>query len=494
MTEALTKKTRNTVPIMAGQGAFSVMAWNLASPSIVLTFIAVSMDLPIFSGRASGLGPSCGRDTGRHSSFRGRLARMTRKKRAIARTDVAVALCFLSMIALAVTGDRTTIIIAFVVTVFLIGALQEIKSLMIIDFMSDALQSADRMRVSYAQKALGGAATIALALLLHQLMQDAPALHRHATVVGFGAVCFVLSGLCILWMTESAVLDQPTPASDDNTANTFWEDVRSLLAEQWFRKYLLLRLAFVLTGLSVPFYALVAAEAHHSSARGLTALVVSSAAALMVAAPLWRMLNSYSNRVVMLAGAGMVALAGMGLIIIHHQGLDHTVHLHAVALFVVTVAVTGLGSARTLYFMEVAPKTQRIAAQAVSKTASRFAIVIFSMALAAVAHGGTTVWAVAAISAGSLLAVVAILTFVDAATLPRGNLIKGPAPGPPTHSPGAPQQRAGGNPRTTRRGLWTAPHDGWPFAAIRQPPLHLARTIATDTCRASSSFRTVRPR
>ncbi|WP_299951833.1 MFS transporter [uncultured Ruegeria sp.] len=407
---------------MAGQGALAVTAWSMASPAIVLTFLAVAMDLPIF---LAGLLVSIRHAAGTLSDVfvSNHLAQLPQKKATIARTDIAVAACFLVVILTVIYGTKPMVIAAFVAGIFVIGVLEEIKSLLIIDFVSDNLPSKDRMRISYIQKALGGAATIAIALLLHQLMQGAPSLTRHSMVVGFGALCFVLSALAMMTLQERAP-DQSAPVaprtmSRFDTLKTYWHDAKSLLGEAWFRKFIALRLTFVVAGLSVPFYALIAAEAHHSSAKGLTALVVSSAAALLVAAPLWRALSNYSNRVVMITGALMVAVSGVGLIVIHHWGLDHTVHLHAVSLFVVTVAVTGLGSARALYFMDVAPKSQRIVAQAVSQTISRLSIVAISALLAAIAHMNEVVWAVILITISSLLAVVAILSFVDPAGRPN---------------------------------------------------------------------------
>lgn len=407
-----------TVPIMAGQGALAVVAWSMASPSIVMTFLAVAMDLPVI---LAGLLVTIRHGAGTLSDvfLFGRIAKMSRKKSIIARTDLAVALCFLAVVLAVFYGSRPMVIAAFVVGIFMIGVLEEIKSLMIIDFISDNLASHDRMRVTYMQKAIGGGGTIVIALVLHHVMQEAPALTRHSIVVAFGAVCFVLSALFIMLMNETArapdQAHEPQPMTLREKLRTFWRDTSTLLEQAWFRKFIVIRLSFIFAGLSLPFYALIAAESHHGSTNGLTALVVSSAAALLVSAPMWRALSTYSNRAVMIAGALMVAASGLALIVIHNNGLDHTVHLHAASLFVATVAVTGLGTARTLYFMDIAPKSQRIKAMAISKTLGRLAIVSFSAILAAIAHMNEVTWAVVAISLGSLMAVLVVLSFVEPA-------------------------------------------------------------------------------
>lgn len=405
--EQATTEKRN-VPILAGQGAFNVMAWSMASPAIVLTFLAVSLDLPIF---LAGLLVSIRHGAGMLTDVIGSkaISRISDTKRVIVYTDLAIAACFLFVILITLQGNRGATIVAFIIAIFLIGVLAEIKSLLIIDFISDNMNRHNRMNVSYVQKAIGGAGTITLVLVAHQIMLDEPALSRHSTVVFIGVLCFVLSAVSMLAFREKSNDRNEVPEPHllkKRMLSDFISGVRSLSAEPWFRKYMLIRLSFVVVGLSVPFFALLAAEAHHTSAKGLTALVVSSAAAVLIAAPLWRLLNGYSSRLVMIVGTLLVMITGTGIIAIHFGGFDHEVHLHAAALFLVTVAVTGIGGARSLYFMEVAPKEQRIAAQAVSTSLARIAVIAISAALAAIAHSGEVVWAVAIITTFSLIATI----------------------------------------------------------------------------------------
>ncbi|MEX0349617.1 MAG: permease [Paracoccaceae bacterium] len=402
---------RRNVPILAGQGAFNMMAWSMASPSIVLAFLAVSLDLPMF---LAGLLVTIRHGAGTLADVfvSDRVARLSRKKGAIICMDIAVAVCFLLVVVVTLQGDRTATMIAFVIAIFLIGVLEEIKAMLIIDFVSDNIDSRSRMQVSYVQKAIGGAGTIALVLLVHQLMQDAPALSRHSTVVTLGVLCFLLSAISMLAFRETAITKGAVQGADVHKPKAligFLGRARELFAEPWFRRFMVIRLSFVVVGLSVPFFALIAAEAHHSSAKGLTALIISSAAAVLVATPLWRVLNGYSLKLVMAVAALMVAVTGCVLVVLHYTGVDHDIHVHAVSLFLVTIAVTGLGGARSLYFMEVAPKEQRVAAKAVATSIARIAIVAISAALAALAHSAEVAWAILVITAVSVLA--AFLSF-----------------------------------------------------------------------------------
>ncbi|MCR9135562.1 MAG: permease [Alphaproteobacteria bacterium] len=406
---------RRNLPILTGQGAFAAIAWTMASPAVVLTFLAVSLDLPIFlAGLLAAIRHAAG--TLSDIFLSGAVSRAPRRKNAIAVADIAVAACFLAVVAATIYGNKPLMIAAFVVGIFIIGIIQEVKMLMVTDLISDTLKSESRMRIHYIQMALGGVGAIALAVLAHELMKGSAPHLRHSVVVAIGAVCFIASAVSMMAVTETSAPPKRAAKrklSPADRISSFLADARSLFAMPWFRRYLAVRMSFVIVGLSVPFFALIAADLHHTSTRGLTALIISSAAGMIVAAPLWRALNGYSNRAVMLAGTLMIAFSGMVLIVIHLVGHSHDIHLHAASLFVATVAVTGLSSARSLYFMDIAPKAQRVEALAVSKTIGRIAIIVFSAIAAAIAHTQDTVWAVVAITFASLTAAALCYAYVE---------------------------------------------------------------------------------
>lgn len=406
---------RRNLPILAGQGAFAVIAWILASPGVVLTFLVVSLELPIF---LAGLLVAIRHASGTFADIflSKTVSGMSRKKHVIAAADIAIGAGFILLIAITAYGSRPMMVAAFIAGIFVIGVIQEFKTMMITDFLSDNLQSDSRMRVHYTQLALGSIGAIALALIAHLLMEGSPPLLRHSTVVAIGAACFVASAVSMMAFSETVTVKTPASrlsAAPVDRIRDFFSDAGWLLGLSWFRKYMAVRLSFIIVGLSVPFFALIAADAHHTSARGLTALIISSAAGMMVAAPLWRVLNGYSNRAVMLAGTLMIAISSMVLIAIHWAGSSHNIHLHAASLFVATVAVTGLSGARGLHFMDVAPKSQRVAALAVSKSTSRIVLIAFSAIAAAIAHTQDIVWAVFGIMIASLTAAAVCLAYVQ---------------------------------------------------------------------------------
>ncbi len=427
MAEQAEQTEHRNVPILTGQGATGIIGWTMASPAVVLTFLAVSLDLPVFlAGALVAIRQAAG--TMADVFMVGPVSRRPRKKHGIAVSNVVTGLCFLAAIAAAAYGSKTLTMVTFVVAIFIIGFVQEIQSLMITDFLSDNVQSHNRMRMYYWQLAIGGVGAIGLTMLAHELMQDNAPFARHSAVVSIAVACFVISGLSMLAVQEPQLQQIAVPANPHSHLGglgDFVIGVRDMWAESWFRKYILVRLLAALVTLSVPFFALIAASAHHDSAQGLTALVVSSAAGLAVAAPIWRVLNGYSNRAVMVTSALLVSLTAGALAALHFLDVDHDIHVHATALFVATVAVTGLTGAQSLYFMEVAPKEQRARANAVSKTIARLVLIVLSAAMAAIAHTRDVVWAVVFVALISLMS--AIVSFLLTKTREQSHEVSTPS-------------------------------------------------------------------
>ncbi|WP_170422861.1 permease [Ruegeria arenilitoris] len=408
MTEIAQDTSKRNVPVLAGQSILSQVAWTLGSPSVVLPFLAVSLELPMFIAGAL----FSVRMVGSMISdvfLAQPIAARERKKRAIAMTEVAIGACLVMALVVAATGIVPVIGLAFVAAFFLIGLIEEIQSLMYTDLLGDHVHSKSRMVMHYLQLGVGGLGAIGIALLVHELTKENPPFSRHSAIIAVSVTFFVLSGLSILMMSEDAGPSEEKAASQPIGKRKFVEnftDIAAMFDEAWFRRYMVMRMPLVVVSLAVPFFALIAAEAHHSSAKGLTAMIVSSASGYLISAPLWQFVNMKSHRAVMVVGNLMVAVTGGALLLVHFLGIDHEVHLHAVALFIVTVAVTGIGSARKLYFLDVAPKDQRVKGAAAVKSICRISGVLFSAALAGIAHMHEVVWAIAFIVATSLFAAI----------------------------------------------------------------------------------------
>ncbi len=386
----------------------------MGSPSVVMPFLAVSLELPMILAGALVSIRKLGSMIG-DVFLADAIAAKSEKKRALAMCEIAIGACLLLAVIVAATGNMILVAIAFVAAFFMIGLIEEIQGLMLVDFLSNHLNSNARIWQHYLQLGLGGVGAIALTLVVHEITKGQPPFQRHSAVVAIATVCFLVSAVFVMAVRELTGTRSEkveTPRSPRTTVTSFLSDARTLFGERWFRKYLAMRLPLVVVALAVPFFALIAAESHHSSARGMTALIISSAAGYLVAAPLWHVVNMKSHQVVMITGSLLVAGTGLALILMHFGGLDHDVRAHSIALFVATIAVTGTGGARKLYFMDIAPEDQRIKASAVIKSVSRLSAVIVGAGLAAVAHSQEVVWAIVFIVAASVFAAYACSRFV----------------------------------------------------------------------------------
>ncbi len=388
MADKTNDPARRNVPVIASQSILSQVAWTLGSPSVVLPFLAISLELPMFlAGALVSI-----RMVGSMISdvfLAQPIAAQARKKRGIALTELGLGGCLLMALAIAATGSVTLTAIAFVAAFFMIGLIEESQSLMLSDLFGDHLKSKSRMVIRYLQLGAGGLGAIGLVLLIHEITKEYPPFSRHSAVIAASVAFFLFSALCILGMSE-ITRSEPSGEKIKKTVHRSLRDIisgiASMFEQPWFRRYLVMRLPLVVVSLSVPFFALIAAEAHHASAKGLTAMIISSASGYLVSAPLWQLVNMKSHRAVMVAGNLMVALTGIVLLAFHYAHIDHEVHLHAIALFIVSVATTGISSARKLYFLDIAPKDQRIQGAAAIKSICRLAAVALSAILAAVAH------------------------------------------------------------------------------------------------------------
>lgn len=408
MTSKPSDRTKRNVPVLAGQSILSQVAWTLGSPSVVLPFLAVSFELPMFVAGALVSVRMVGCLIADFFLAQPVAAR-SKKKRAIALTEAVIGACLVLAIAAAATGAVPLIAVVFLSVFLVIGLVSEVQTLMLTDLLGDHVQARSRMVMQYLQLGAGGLCAIGLALLVHQITKDNPPFSRHSVMIGVSVLFFLLSGLFMLAMTETVREGAPTTPQKSERGISIKANIKGIpdmFEYQWFRRYMIMRLPLVAVSLSVPFFALIAAEAHHSSTQGLTAMIVSSASGYLVSGPLWQIINMKSHRAVMVVGTLMVAATGSVLLVFHYLGIDHQVHLHAIALFIVTVAVTGISSARKLYFLEVAPKEQRVRGSAAVKAFARLTAVLLSAGLAAVAHIHEVAMAVAFIVVASLVSCI----------------------------------------------------------------------------------------
>ncbi|MEX3009439.1 hypothetical protein [Hoeflea sp. TYP-13] len=398
---------RRNLSFLTGQGTCAIMGWTMAGPSIVLTYVAIALNLPVI---VAGL-----LVTTRHLACfgtnifgSGLAVNIQNRKQAIAVFDCIVAGSYALVVAVVLTGNNTAIIAGLFAAVAIGATVKEFKVLLMTDLLGDNLQPEGRRKIHYTQMLIAGLGVVVLTGFAHWHLRENPPIDHYSAIISIAIICFFGSALLMM------AFDDEQPAAVESRSgrrskgrpilHTFLPDARVLLAQGWFRKFLYLRLLIVSAGLSLPFFSLITALAHSSSSQVLATLIISAAAASIVASRLWRGFNEYSNRLVIVLSATLIAATGFVLLIEYNFNLANSVYLHAGVLFVVTVALKGLTSAQTLHLLEIAPKRQRIACQAVSKSISRAFVIALSFVLATLAHADAFNWIIVLIIAAALAA------------------------------------------------------------------------------------------
>ncbi|MDA4844229.1 hypothetical protein [Hoeflea poritis] len=417
-TQQVNPDEKRNLSVLFGQRALQTVGWSMSNPAVVLSYLAISMEMPILlagllvSVRRSG-------NVGMAVFGSSAAARLVNKKVVIARTDFILALCALLAIASVLTTSTAVVTATFFFVVLMIGMVEEYQNLINWDFLADVLESQNRQRLIYAAMGIGGTCTIAFTWAVHVATQEYPAFARHAAVVAIAVLSFSIAALSVLQVRDLRV------ATNDNRATgerrnfpqsarlallDFVSKLRDLLTMPWFRRFLMIRLALQTVELSIPFFAILAAIAHSASHKGLTALIISSAAALMLAGPIWRSIGRLSNGMVMACGSLLAAASGAALVLNHYvPTVDDTI-AHSAALFAVTVGVQGVTNARALWYLDNAPKAHRVAGLATSKSVVKVWSVVLAALMAALAHAQHIALAVSLVSFLNLCTAIFILS------------------------------------------------------------------------------------
>lgn len=409
---------KRNLSVLFGQRALQTIGWSMANPAVVLSYLAISMEMPILlagllvSVRRSG-------NVGVAVFGSGAAARLVNKKSVIAGTDFILALCSLVAIASVLTTSTLVVTAVFFFVVLMIGMVEEYQNLINWDFLADVLQSQNRQRLIYAAMGIGGTCTIAFTWGVHIATQEYPAFARHSAVVAIAVLSFSIAALSVL-----QVRDLRHATNDNHTRkkrrgylqsarlafSDFVSKLRTLLPMPWFRRFLLIRLALQTVELSIPFFAILAAIEHGASHKGLTALIISSAAALMLAGPIWRSVGRLSNGMVMACGSLLAAASGAALVLNHYvPTVDNTI-AHSAALFAVTLGVQGVTNARALYYLDAAPKADRVPGLAISKCVVKVWSVLLAAFMAALAHTQHVALAIALVSFLNLCTAIVVVS------------------------------------------------------------------------------------
>ncbi len=396
--KVIIKSSRNYFVLVIQNSLFKA-GRILASPSVVLTYMAVALDQPVFLvALLIPIRKTAGFSVSLFSADF--VASIDRRIFALALTVGSLAACYAIIVTSVVYGGSSAVALALMFMMFAIGSMEQYQSLIASDVLGDVLHTHDRKRLQYSTLTLGGLSALALTWGLHVATSDMTPLNRHAIVMFTAVLLFVVSAVSVLMLPKlekSSTTQSPVAGGNSLklVATQFVRNLMRLLPMPWFRRYMIVRLMLLSVGLSVPFYAILAALSHGTTQKGLTSLLVAAASANLIAGQVWGFVGRYLGNVgVIIMSSLLAALSGFILITNHFLELTNSILVHSVTLFTISIAAQGVSAAHKLVFLDLAPKDERVAGLAVSKAIQTFFAVGVSFIMATLAHVQHVVWSI----------------------------------------------------------------------------------------------------
>lgn len=213
---------------------------------------------------------------------------------------------------------------------------------------------------------------------------------------------------CVAALSFSIIQEQPgATEGGGNALSVALRQLRLLVDDLPFRRYVLSRTLLLSVALAPPFYVLVAQQQSQADLLGLGALIIANGLASSLSSPVWGYLGDKSSRGVMTiaaTGAGLLGVFTFTAVIFEWRWITSEIGL-ATIFFVLNVMHGGVRLGRKIYLVDMATGENRAAYVAVSNT------VIGMMMLAGGLIGLIADW----LSAEALVLLLGLLALLAAA-------------------------------------------------------------------------------
>ncbi len=192
---------------------------------------------------------------------------------------------------------------------------------------------------------------------------------------GLAVFAWLLMAGGVLWIIAAlffaTIREQPgATEGGGNALAVALQQLRLLMDDQNFRRYVVARSLLLAVALAPPFYVLIAQEQAQAGLLGLGALVIANGLAASLASPFWGYLGDRSSRWVMAsaaAGAGLLGLFSFTAVRFDWSWATSEIGLAAIFL-VLNVMHGGVRLGRKVYLVDMANAGNRAAYVAVSNS------------------------------------------------------------------------------------------------------------------------------
>lgn len=339
-------------------GGFLFVALQFGSTRMVVPWIGVHLGVAYFLVAALLPVTQFGQISGQLGSAP-LLVRTRRRKKVVVATGLMLAIT-LAVVFLATNNTPAPQVAAVVMLVCMLvfGASHGAFNVGYEDLLAKTIVPERRGRLIADRAALGGAATLLLALVVLRLPEVKG---NHDDVLWFAVAGWLGVILAYVALRE--------PDSDPLKEPITWrEALRGLgliAVYPWYRRLLIASLLLLSVELAIPFYSIHAATLNDPTAQNVTLFVLASSAGVLVGGLLWA---RCSVRLRIVAGALLTATAGALTFVV--EGLEHrqVPYFYAFLFVVLTLGEQGAIQGRMTDLVNHAPDEDRPILVATSNT------------------------------------------------------------------------------------------------------------------------------
>ncbi|MEM7122340.1 MAG: MFS transporter [Pseudomonadota bacterium] len=313
-------------------------------------------------------------------------------------------------------ADHWVVMLIFASASVAMGLAKGINGLAFNDLMSLNLSKSRRNSGLYLMSAAAGVVTIAVTWSIYELSEGDKSVVHYVNLAIAAAAVTAVAAVIIVFFREVKVAPK-TPRGEageghprrETKPSLFvrMEKFRDVLQFRWFRRYLYMRCLTTTVIVAMPFYAVHGAT-HHAdkNASGLSAFVIATSVAVIIAGPIWQRVGKRSQRVAMALGSALVGVAGMWALAIDEVSSLQTVLAHCFVFGMAAAGIQAVNQSRMLFLIDAAPKEELTYYVAVTNTVSAILALVVAAFFGYIAQIQGVIWPVI---------LVAILNFIAAA-------------------------------------------------------------------------------
>lgn len=399
---------RRNYQIIFWSGSFATIGSQLVNPQLVLPFLYLALGAPAVV--AGLLLPFV---TGARliseifvSPF---VNRITRAKVAVYASNLVTGLILAVVAVFATDLPQVMVVLLFLLTSIVMGLCQGLSTIGVNQVYGASIQETKRNRMFFAQATVSGLLVIAVVWLTKDLLASDQPMQRHIVVMWCGILALFAAGISFagVRLLEAADPVPQKPQTKISPVRELATGLKTGLAYDWFRKFLVARLLFLSVELAMPFYTIHAATLHLGTKHALSYFVIAASGGAVIGSLLWGWVSSrFSVKPTMVLGSLIAAGSAVLALTFVFTGMAQNVWHYALVILLLSLGGNGVSYGRYLYLISMTKASERPYLVALGDVCAGLVGVAFAAALGFVAHlhdPATPLFALGALNAVAIL-------------------------------------------------------------------------------------------